>query len=226
MNARILIGLAVLATSVATQPAHAVVYTATYTGTVAASNNPLNLFGWGDPVGEPFIAVFTYKIDSYQGFIHYADSTFEYVQGGFFYASPSPTTGLWMKIGSIGASLPTQFSNRILTLGGRYFQNLSYEYSGPSWYSLNMVLDTTEAPTRVTTPFSATGLNVPGMGCGACDTFTWHQYGAAADTNMGFNVTRLVVTSDAVSPVPESATWALMCAGLAMVGAAVRRRLS
>lgn len=219
-----------LGTAVASGSAQATVFTITYTGTMAVNGiDDTNYFGLGTDMTGPGDRQVTlqYRMDS-------------------SVRPPVNTPGI-QELAGTGALNP--ILETLFTLNGRAFGwtknepggfglafrvenhaiyddalgNKSWSNAGNLEANVNFPNDDILTTTDVTAALDYTGTNI-GSGRAISTLIVGGTY--LRDFNFGFSFSRVTVSSEDVSPVPEPATWSMMIGGFGMVGGAMRRRVA
>ena len=192
--------------------AQASIVTQIYKGTVlSGTDEGAGFFGRTDLTGQLFSA--TYVFDDELG-----TRTLGSVEGGVPGLGPSPDLSTTITIGGRTLSFKGafgQFTND--SVSNRVSSDASSPDVGtPFFYSASLSLEGLTVPQSLDTPFSGTG---------STSIFTLNGFTFAnSDTGElafgSFNPTSVDVT--VTSAAPEPGVWALMIAGLGLVGAALR----
>lgn len=216
-------------------PANAGIFLITFTGTVTSYYDTPLIFGSHEEVdGKPFSAAFTLTYPSPNGGVDenaYLRSYF----GGEQYHTPTPLTALLTINGrtvSFGGGYSSNFTKfndapvtgdavsagvtQIDTLPGGFFV-IRTTWLGASFQSSTQnFFDTLDFDELV-------DLDLPAGGTG----YGNYLFAAEDDVGSRFATGDLYITHlkvEVIEPLPEPATWAMMIAGLGMVGGVMRRR--
>lgn len=218
MNLRILLGLAVCVANLGlSAPASADITYVTYTGTVKSGDNYSNMFGGGNLTGQSFIA--SYIFDTAAGFT--VNTSIENsAQGGSILGylgypySTSPNISASLTINGstfsfVGSALGYIYATNYSGFSQVLAQAAAAQTFGPHLYTYAFDFSSIY-PVSITDPISI-DLNA---------AYSRHGFFESGGTLLYLDPTHMTIGA----PIPEPETYAMLLAGLGLLGFAARRR--
>ena len=198
----------------AANAASATVYTQTWTGTVKSGVDSANVFGGGSMAGKSFVA--TYVFDDSIGSVQINNGVEHSARVGSNLGSVTPNLSSSIAINGFTFNFVGTAYAEIYASREPGFSYLSSSARTATTYLTNSVYDVTSA--AFADPSFAFSGSVPSGFSSA------GQFEFGGEKLLFTNLTYSVAAAPAPAAVPEPASWAMMIGGLAVAGAAMRRR--
>ena len=182
---------------------------ATYDGFITGENAGDTIFGGHAALGDPISAAFYYSTsvpDTRTTTLGVSDE----VRGSLNFGTDPVISRAIFTSGAYTFSYTPDYYTDVYTSPG-FLNAYAYDTLGNS--SQTYIVPDAAAPTDLETPFTSSGI-----GDGGGPT-TQYSFVSDGNTTIDFDATRIVV-----SAAPEPGIWALMLAGVGLMGLMLRRR--
>ena len=182
---------------------------ATYEGLITSENTDDTIFGGHAALGDPISAAFYYSTsvpDTRTTMLGISDE----VSGSLDFGTDPVISRAVFTSGAYTFSFTPDFYTDLFTSSGF---NDAYAYDTAGNVSQTYIVPDIAAPTNLETLFTSSGV---GDGGGS---MTQYSFVSDGNTTIDFDATKIVV-----SAAPEPRAWALMIAGVGLVGLMLRRR--
>ena len=184
-------------------------FLATYAGFITGENAGDTIFGGHAALGDPISAAFYYST-SVPGTRTTTPGTSDEVSGSLNFGTDPVISKAIFTSGAYTFSYTPDYYTDVYTSSG-FLNAYAYDTLGSS--SQTYIVPDAAAPTSLETPFASSGV---GDGGGPATEYSFVSDG---NTTIDFDATRIVV-----SAAPEPSVWALMFAGVGLIGLLLRRR--